>query len=703
VLRRLSDGPEIRVKIPEGVGVGNPQWAPGGDRFAFTVTRPDGIELWVGETASGEARALTQPSLNAVPGTPFQWLPGGRRLVVRLIPDGRGPVPTRPALPGGPNVQETSGRTAPVRTYQDLLDDPHDEALFDHYFTSQLAVADVEAGGVTKIGRPAVYDQVYPAPGGEFLVVSRTVRPYSYLVPSGSFPEIVEIWDLEGKVVKEVARLPLREEVPIEGVPTGPRDFRWRSTADAALFWVEALDGGDPRNKVAHRDRVMVLEAPFVGEPREVLKTEHRFRGLSWLERGGLALASEFDRDRRWSRTWLVDVDSKHPEPRLVWDRSVKDRYGDPGTPVSRPLPSGREAVLVREGAIYLTGGGATPEGDRPFLDRLDLANLKTERLWRCEGTMVESVVDLLADDASLLLLRHESQTEPPNYLVLDRRDGSRRPVTDFKDPAPELRMIKKELVTYSRADGVKLSATLYLPPDHKVGQRRPVVLWAYPEEFNDPATAGQVSGSPHRFTMIAGTSHLFLLLAGYVLMDGASMPVVGPPEKANDTYVEQIVTSARAAIDKADALGVGDKNRAGVGGHSYGAFMTANLLAHSDLFKAGVARSGAYNRTLTPFGFQNERRTFWEAKETYVSMSPFSFADRIRTPILLIHGELDNNPGTFPIQSERLYHAIKGHGGPARLVLLPYESHGYRSKESVMHVLAEMIEWFDRHLKSEG
>jgi dipeptidyl aminopeptidase/acylaminoacyl peptidase len=272
--------------------------------------------------------------------------------------------------------------------------------------------------------------------------------------------------------------------------------------------------------------------------------------------------------------------------------------------------------------------------------------------------------------------------------------------LTHYKDPAPQLRSIKKELVTYKRPDGVQLSFTLYLPPDYKPGERLPTIVWAYPLEFNDAGTAGQVVGSPNLFTTLNGNSILFMLTQGYAILDNATMPVVGDPETVNNTYIEQIVASAKAAIDKAVDMGVTDRNRVGVGGHSYGAFMTANLLAHSDLFRAGVARSGAYNRTLTPFGFQSERRTLWQAPEMYARVSPFMYADKIKTPLLLIHGEADNNPGTFPVQSERMYQAIKGNGGTVRLVLLPLESHGYVARESVEHVLYEMISWFDRWVK---
>jgi dipeptidyl aminopeptidase/acylaminoacyl peptidase len=463
------------------------------------------------------------------------------------------------------------------------------------------------------------------------------------------------------------------------------------------LTWVEAQDGGDPKRTVAHRDRVLSQPAPFTSEPAELARTEFRFAGLTWTE-SGAALLTERDRPTRWTRTWLLSTDR---DPQLLWDRSSEDRYADGGRPLTTPRPGGR--VIRQTGnVIYLTGAGASPDGDRPFLDRLDLTTLQTERLFRSAEDAYEFVVAPLSVDATSILTRRESRTEPPNYYVRDLANGDLTAVTTVADPAPQLTGISKQLVTYARADGVQLSGTLYLPPGHQEGQRVPLIMWAYPREFVDPTLAGQISGSEHRFTAIRGASHLLLLTQGYAVFDGPSMPVIGGGDTANDTYIEQLVANAEAAVNAVVEMGVTDRDTIGVGGHSYGAFMTANLLAHSDLFSAGLARSGAYNRSLTPFGFQSERRTLWEATDTYVAVSPLFSAHKLDEPLLLIHGEADNNSGTFPIQSRRLYHAVKGNGGTVRLVMLPYESHGYRARESVMHTLAEMVEWLDRWVKNE-
>jgi dipeptidyl aminopeptidase/acylaminoacyl peptidase len=434
----------------------------------------------------------------------------------------------------------------------------------------------------------------------------------------------------------------------------------------------------------------------------ELCKVANRFFGLTHGATGNVALLREYDSNRRWSRTYLVNLDKPELQEPL-WDRSMLDRYRDPGRPVMKTLPNGQRVLWQDGDAIFLDGQGASPRGDRPFLDRFDLKTRDTKRLFQAEESHYETVLGLVSDDGRTFLMRRESPTEPPNVFMRSAEKEQPTPLTHFADPTPQLRGIKKQLVTYKRADGVQLSMTLYLPADHQPGQRLPAVLWAYPREYTDPDTAGQVSGSPNRFTTLGGISHLFFLLQGYAVLDGATMPVVGDPETVNNTFIEQIVSSAKAAIDKADEMGVIDPKRVGVGGHSYGAFMTANLLAHCDLFRAGIARSGAYNRTLTPFGFQSERRTLWEAPEMYVKVSPFMVAHKINEPLLLVHGAADNNAGTFPIQSERLYHAVKGNGGIVRYVSLPHESHGYLARESVEHTLHEMVTWFDKYVKNHS
>ncbi len=694
----------VAVGLPEGSKIGSADWSHNGTLIAVQTIEDEGTDLWVVSVDAPDRPRRVARGLNGVLGRSATWMPDGTSLLCLLVPATRGAEPAAPRVPRGPNVQETSGSTAPIRTYQDLLSSPHDEALFEHFATSQIAIVPADGGPAAPIGAPALHSDVDVSPDGRFLLVSRIHRPYSWLFPASSFPETVEVWDRSAKSVRLVAEVPLGDNIPMEGVRTGPRSIGWRPGTPATLVWAEALDGGDPKREAEHRDRWLTLSAPFDGEPLPLLKTVHRARGLQWCEQPGLVFASDYDRDRRWTRTWLHFLDTPGKEPKLVEDRNVRDRYGDPGSFLTKEDATGRRLVRQEGPWVYRSGSGSTAEGDLPFLDRQNLETLETERLWRCEKGSYESVVDLLAATPLTVVTRHESPESPPNLWIRIRGEGGASgdiALTSDPDPTPQIRGIKKELVTYDRADGVKLSATLYLPADWKAGTRLPLFLWAYPLEYTDPATAGQVSGSPWRFTRIAGSSQLHLVTQGWAVMDGATMPVVGDPETMNDTFRDQIVSSAKAAIDKAVSMGVADRDRVAVGGHSYGAFMTANLLAHCDLFRAGVARSGAYNRTLTPFGFQSERRTIWEAPKAYTELSPFFFAHKIRTPLLMIHGEADNNSGTFPIQSERLYQAIKGNGGTARLVMLPHESHGYQARESVLHMLAETIEWLDEHVKS--
>ena len=701
-IKVIKDGSTIPIDLPKGAKLGSPRWSFDGSWIAFTRYTDAGIELWAADVKTGKAKALTGSVINATISSGFTWLLDNRHLLAYTVLEDRGNPPKKPEVPIGPNIQETSGKFAKVWTYQDLLTCPYDEKLFDYYTTSQIVEIDVISGSSRKIGEQGIYLYADPSPDGNLLLVYRIKKPYSYSVPYYSFPHSLEIWDRGGKLVHVFADLPLADEVPMRGVPTGPRSVHWRPLKPATLIWVEALDEGNPEKKVPHRDKLMTLSAPFKEQPKEILKVQHRYSGMAWLKPAGKAFLTERDWKRRWRTTYLVNVDDANAVPKKIFDLSTQDRYNDPGRTVYTTTPAGKRILLQDKDWIYLSGMGASPKGDMPFLDKMNLKTMKKERLFQCAEAKYETFVEFVRKSRKEIIIRHESKTEPPNYYLFNLKKKKMKTLTEFKDPAPQLTGLKKQLIKYKRADGVDLSGTLYLPPGYKEGERLPLVVWAYPHEYSDPRIAGQVRGSAHRFTFFRGTSQLLFITQGYALLDGAQMPVVGDPKTMNDTFVEQIVDSLKAAIDKLDSMGVIDPRRVGVGGHSYGAFMTANLLAHCDLLAAGIARSGAYNRTLTPFGFQSERRTLWEDPEIYFKVSPFMHAHKINEPILLIHGEADNNSGTFPIQSRRLYHALKGHGATVRLVMLPNESHGYRAKESVLHVLAEMIEWFDKYVKNK-
>jgi dipeptidyl aminopeptidase/acylaminoacyl peptidase len=694
-IKRLPGGEDITVALPRDGKFGAPVWSPDGKQFAFTNTVAKGIELWIGSSSTGQARRIPGFAVNGVLGGAVQWLGDNRTLIASTVPGARGPAPVAPLIPKGPHVQETMGNAGPAPTYEDLLATPHDEDLFDYYATSQLAYLDAATGKLTPLGKPGIYSLVRPSPDQAHLLVGSLHKPYSYQVTAGSFPQDVEVWDRNGKVEYKVASLPLADRIPLAGVRTGPRSYQWLPEKPATLVWAEALDGGDPKAKVPYRDGIKLLAAPFSGQPKEVFKTEERFRGLQPLA-GGMALVTDFERVKRIERTFEISLE-KDSAARIIFSLNERDAYRDPGSPVLKTTPDGRREVIQSGDEILLAGEGSSPTGDHPFLDRFNLVTGKAQRLFQSDASAYETIVAVLDDSGTRLLTRRESPADPPNFYV--RSASDLKALTRFPDPAPQTAGIKKQLVTYKRADGVPLSFTLYLPANYKASTKLPALVWAYPYEFSDADTAGQVTGhAAQAFSEL--NYHQLFVLHGYALLDNAAMPIIGDSETVNNTYVDQLLMDAQAAVDKAVEMGVVDRSRVGVFGHSYGAFMTANLLAHSNLFRAAVAESGAYNRTLTPFGFQSERRTFWEAPDVYEKMSPFWFADKIKTPLLLIHGEADDNTGTYPIQSERMYAAIRGNGGTARLVMLPAEAHGYRGKETMEHVLYEELSWFDKYLQ---
>lgn len=721
VLKHVPDGAEKKIALPADGNFGAPSWAPDGKHFIVSETTLAATKLWVGDT-TGAAHEISGIELNTILGGgggggrgggfggPCSWMGNSHTLLCEtaLAAAAQGKPPAESMVPAGPHIEESIGRATAVATFEDLLQSNHDEDLFDYYAKSQLAIVDLGTGKATPIGKPALFATANPAPDGEHILVARLHRQdghYSFLLPDSDFPRTVEVWDRTGKVVYKVAEAPLQDSVPFGGVSAGPRGFSWRPTEPATLVWTEALDGGNTRKRgVNPRDKLMWIPAPFSSAPVQFAQTEERFAGIQWAENGKWAIVRDSSRATHHTRAFQIDLANTSAQPRLVWNIDTDERYNAPGTPMQHELANGHPAIRQSGEFIFLEGAGASPDGDRPFVDRFNIATGKSERIFQCPEKTYESVAAFLKPDGSQIMTRRETPDDPPNYFIhaAGSMEGTR--FTNFPDPAPQLRGIKKELVKYKRNDGVDLSMEVYLPPDYKQGTRYPAVFWAYPREVANAAAAGEVTGSPYRFTVIRGYSELFFLLDGYVVLDDVSaMPVIGDPETVNNTYVEQIVADARAAVDKAADMGVVDPTRVGVGGHSYGAFMTANLLAHSDVFRAGIAESGAYNRTLTPFGFQNEQRSLWDAEDVYLKMSPFLYANKIKAPILLIHGEADSNSGTFPIQSERMYRAIKGNGGTVRYVTLPLEAHGYAARETTEHVLWEKLNWFDKYVKNAG
>jgi dipeptidyl aminopeptidase/acylaminoacyl peptidase len=715
-LVQVADSKRTHIALSSAACPGEPVWSADGKRFAFVNVAPESVELWVGDAKTGEVHRIPGVRINPMLNDEMQWMPDQTTLLVKLVPKTLGAPPRESNTPVGPSIQETDGQKGESSTYEtrDTLNNKHDEDLFDYYAATQLALIHAPTGAITPLGKPANYESLAPAPDGKHMLVTTIHKPYSYVTTYDRFPQEVEVWNVSQPAhisVSTIASLPLADRVPIHGVPLGARDFSWRPTDPATLLWAEALDGGDWNNDVPNRDRIMGSKAPFIAPPAEIARTVERYAGYDWSEQPAVALLTEYDHNKHWRKTFVVNVDDPELKPRLLWDLSTDELYKDPGDPVRRQLPNGASVILQEGDFIYLRGEGASPDGDRPFLDRLNLSSQRSERLFRSDKVSYERFLVFTGPDSKSFLTWRQSPNDPPNAFrrtletKVDPPEGeatfssTSTALTHLPDPTPSVRAIKKRLVKYKRADGLDLSFTLYTPPGYQEGTRVPTILYAYPLDYADPSTAGEVSGSQATFTQLY--QYKLLLLAGYAIIDEASFPIIGDPKKAYDTYLDQLVADAKAAVDQVIRLGVADRDHIGVTGHSHGALMTANLVAHSDLFRAGVATSGSYNKTLTPFGFQSERRSVWEAPDVYLKVSPYFVADKIKAPLLLIHGAEDANPGTIPLQSTKLYEAIRGNGGIARLVMLPHEPHWYTAMESNEQEVYEMLRWFDKYVKN--
>lgn len=689
--------------LPNQPKISNVSWSPDENWIAFTHTSSSGLELWLIDLSGDSARKLSDQNLNGTFGNPLEWTPDSKSILAQVIAKDRGKAPMANQVPTGPIIQESTGRVAPSRTYQYLLQNPKDIELFDYYLSSQLQLITLD-GSALQLGTPAVYRNVSYSPDGEYILVQTVQKPYSYLVPIYSFPFANQIWEKNGKFVKDLGSTPSAENLPIgsDVVITGPRSYNWRPDQNATLYWVEALDEGNPNEKATERDAIYMLPAPFSNPAKKFATTTLRYAGINWADKD-FAVLNERWRKSRMERTSLLNSQSGKVI-KFIGERSSEDSYTDPGRFVYTTNHLNQQVLLTegKSATFFTTSIGSSQEGDRPFLLKWNLNSGKMDTLFKSRAPFYELPIKFTNNGS--LIISSESTEQPPNYLLVNLKNRKQTPITHFQNPYPTLAGITKEQLSYPRKDGLTLTGTLYLPKDYKKEDGTlPMLLWAYPREFKTAAAASQIKGSPYRFTRLSWGSPIYWVTRGYAVLDNADMPIVGEGNnEPNDTFVSQIQDNATAAINYVADRGIVDPKRVAVGGHSYGAFMTANLLAHTDLFAAGIARSGAYNRTFTPFGFQAEERTYWQAPEVYYQMSPFSFADKIKTPILFTHGIDDENSGTFPIQSERLYNAIKGHGGITRLVMLPHEFHGYRAKESILHTLWEMDEWLEKYVKNK-
>lgn len=669
--------------------------------IAYTTELENGIYLKVKDVDTGKSLYKSDFKINAsLNYLVLNWNGEEGKIITAKIPENRGDVPKKGLDSVAPRVQEADGKVSRVRTYTNLLQNKYEEELFEYYFTSQIVRVDFINNEVENIGKPNIFRNFTFSPDKKYILVKTTEKPYSYAVPYYRFGYDYQIWDSNGNFVKSLVKKPVQDQIPVWGVETGLRYPFWISSKDATLLWSEAQDGGDPKASAEYRDFLYTQEAPFDGEKELFLKLKERFEGADFIDNSDNVIITEGDYDKEWGVSYIVDVDNPQGEKTIIEDRSWDDKYSDPGKLLKHKDENGFEVVLEKDGYVYYKGNGYTPDGMFPFLDKVNVKTWEKERLFQSDKEAYERFSGFFGADFNKLIILSENSQTPPNYYLYTKDEGMYKQLSDNVNHTPEITEIRKEIVKYEREDSLLLSGTLYYPVDYEEGKRYPLLIWAYPQEFSDPELASQVSGSDNKFLRFWASSPLYMALHGYMVLHNAAMPVIGDVEKRNDTFATQIVQNAKAAIDYLDNKGLVDREKVAVGGHSYGAFMTANLLCHTDLFKAGVARSGAYNRSLTPFGFQSERRSYWDAKEFYNKVSPFMNAEKIKTPLLMIHGEEDPNSGTFPLQSERLFAAIKGNGGTARLVMLPYEGHGYAAEESNLHVLAEMAEWLDKYLK---
>lgn len=695
--------------LPENPNLSNFSWSPDESKIAFTHTTDKGVELWVVDIAQAQAQKLTQANLNANMRSPIDWFKDGSALLVRVLPSDRKElIDSRTAVPDGPTISVSDGEEAQNRTYQDLLSNTNDEYNFKQLVRADLVKVDLN-GNTQKWLDTDMYSSVSFSPDGKYVMVTTIKEPFSYLVTYSRFPSDTDIYDQSGKHIAKVNEVPLTEVLPKGFMSTrqGKRSMQWRADHPATLVYVEALDKGDPEVEVDFRDEVFQIEAPFKGDGESIFKTIDRYAGITWGDKN-TAIAHDRWWNTRNSRTYVFNPNKPKQEPIVLFDRNYQDQYSDPGSFVTRKNEYGHWVLTLDGNSAFLLGAGHTEEGQFPFADKINLKSGETNRLYQSAFTdKKESLVEALDISKGKLLVRIESPTEYPNYFIRDinNQDGLTQ-ITGFENPFESLKNVHKEVITYNREDGLPLSGTLYLPADYNLDrpEKLPMIMWAYPREYTTRSSASQVTSNPNNFIFPSYGSPIYWVNRGYVVLDAAAFPIVGEQgEQPNDSFRRQLVANAKAAIDAVDELGYVDRNRVGVGGHSYGAFMVANLLSHSDLFAAGLARSGAYNRTLTPFGFQSEERSYWEAPQVYNGMSPFMHADKMKTPMLIIHGDSDNNSGTYPMQSERYFNALKGLGAPARLVMLPKESHGYAAKESVLHVLWEQDQWLEKYVKNKG
>lgn len=706
-MRKINEK-EIRdIKgLPQDAKIAYMSFSPDEKYMAFTNTVSTGVELWLIHLESGSAKRICDANLNANLGSPFTWTADSKSLLCKNLPS------TRPALidpkkdlPKGPTVSNSDGSKSQNRTFQDLLKNKTDEINFENLVTSELNLISLD-GTKTSFKKADMFISESYSPDGNYLMITKLEKPFSYIVPLSRFPQKSYVFDLSGKEIKLVNDVPLNEIMPkgFSSVRKGKRNMAWRSDKAAELYFVEALDEGDQAKKVDYRDEIFVWTAPFSESAKSIFKTKQRFAGVTWGNEN-LAIVSDMWYDTRNTLTYVMNPSNSNQVAKELYNRNYQDVYSDPGSFETKKNQYGRQCLAIENNKLYLIGDGFTAKGQFPFIDELDINTFKTKRIYTSNiPNKKEDILSIEDFKKGIALVQIQSKTDFPNYYFRTYSSNAKpTQLTFFTNPFESIKNVTKELIQYKRKDGVELTGTLYLPAnyDKTKKEKLPLLIWAYPTEYKDKNSAGQNTQNPNEFTFPNYGSFVYWVSKGYAVLDDAAFPIIGEGKtEPNDNFMEQLIWNAEAAIEAVNNMGYINPKKVAVGGHSYGAFMTANLLTHSNLFACGIARSGAYNRTLTPFGFQSEQRNYWDVPEVYNTMSPFMNAHKMKTPMLLVHGDADNNPGTFTLQTERYFQALKGLGAPVRMVLLPKESHGYAAKENILHLLWEQDQFLEKYLK---
>lgn len=386
--------------LPENPRLSNFRWSPDESKMAFTHTTNTGVELWVLDVKSAQTKKLTEANLNANMGDVINWFKDNSSVLVKMLPEDRkNLIDPETAVPTGPTISVSDGKEAQNRTYQDLLKNPNDEYNFEQLARSSLVKVNLN-GASEKWMDAEMYSSVSFSPNGEYVMVNHLKKPFSYLVPYYRFPSETTIYTKDGKLVNQVNDEPLMEDLPkgFMATQTGRRSLQWRSDKPSTLLYVKALDKGDPEVEVDYRDEIFLLNAPFKDEGKSILKTQDRFSGITWGD-DNLAIANDYWWNTRNTRTYVFNPSKASEEPEIIFDRNYQDSYSDPGSFVTTKNEYGQSILKLDEESAFLLGDGFSEEGQFPFVDKIDLENGKTERLYQSKyNDKKETLVEAFSD-----------------------------------------------------------------------------------------------------------------------------------------------------------------------------------------------------------------------------------------------------------------------------------------------------------------